>query len=209
MRDRAGPMNGRPQASIRQREALMRTYCLFQAANSPDLRAFAEERTGGRLPTGLGPWTLVREIQPNEEWAIPVSRAVVAAGILESGFYLWGPAERPAAPHLIIESDRVEGTAVFDLKYDQIGTIKRLLIEKVSGRVVFVDVTFGGFLGIGSHHVTIPWDKLTYDKELEGYRTDLTEAQIRGAASLYGDKGVLPDRKSQQEMSDYWNEVRN
>jgi hypothetical protein len=28
----------------------------------------------------------------------------------------------------------------------------------VSGRVLYVDVTFGGFLGIGVHHRTIPWE---------------------------------------------------
>lgn len=183
----------------------MRTYYLFQAANSPDLRGFAEEPAGAGLPADLGPWTLARQIRPNEEWTLAVSRAVVAAGLIENGFYLWGPAEQPAASHLVIESDRVEGTAVFDSKNDQIGTIKRLLIEKVSGRVCFVDVTFGGFLGIGSHHVTIPWDKLAYDKELEGYRTDLTEAQIRGAANLSADQGVLLDQKRQQDMQTYWN----
>ncbi|MGX1788210.1 PRC-barrel domain-containing protein [Bosea sp. NPDC055332] len=184
----------------------MRTYYLFQAVNSPDLRGFADEPAGASLPADLGPWMLAQQIRPNEEWSLAISRAVVAAGLIENGFYLWGPAERPA-PHLIIESDRVEGTAVFDSKNDQIGTIKRLLIEKVSGRVSFVDVTFGGFLGIGSHHVTIPWEKLTYDKELEGYRTDITEAQVRGAAVLYGDKGALPDQKRQQDMSDYWNDA--
>ena len=185
----------------------MRTYCLFQAVNSRDLRGFTEEPTGASLPQDLGPWTLVREIRPDAEWTPKVSRAVVAAGIIENGFYLWGPVERPAAAHLFIESDRVAGTAVFDRKYDQIGTIKRLLIEKVSGLVFFVDVTFGGFLGIGSHHVTIPWEKLVYDKELEGYRTDITEAQVRGAATLYGDGRVSPDQKRQQEMRDYWNDL--
>ncbi|CAH1671409.1 PRC-barrel domain protein [Hyphomicrobiales bacterium] len=185
----------------------MRTYYLFQAVNSPDLRGFAEEPAGASLPVDLGPWRLAQQIRPNEDWPLAVSRAVVAAGLIENGFYLWGPAEQSATAHLVIESDRVEGTAVFDSKNDQIGIIKRLLIEKVSGRVSFVDVTFGGFLGVGSHHVTIPWEKLAYDKELEGYRTDITEAQIRGAASLYGDKGALADRKRQQEMSDYWNGV--
>jgi hypothetical protein len=99
------------------------------------------------------------------------------------------------------------GTAVFDRNHDHIGTIKRLLIEKVSGRVFFVDVTFGGFLGIGSRHVTIPWEKLAYDKELEGYRTDITEAQVRNAATRYGDEGVLPDPRRQQELRDYWNDL--
>lgn len=183
----------------------MRTYYLFHAVNSPDLRGFTEQPAGTGLPPDLGPWTLVQEIGPNEEWTPAISRAVVAAGILENGFYLWGPIDRPTVSHLIIESDRVEGTAVFDHKNDQIGTIKRLLIEKVSGRVRDVDVTFGGFLGIGSHHVRIPWEKLAYDKELEGYRTDVTEAQVRGAATFYGDEGVSPDRKRQQDLSDYWN----
>jgi hypothetical protein len=185
----------------------MRTYHLFQAVNSPDLRGFTDEPTGASLPPDLGPWILVQEIGPDEEWTPAVSRAVVAAGIIENGFYLWGPVEQPGMSHLIIESDRVEGTAVFDSKYDQIGTIKRLLIEKVSGRVLYVDVTFGGFLGIGSHHVTIPWEKLTYDKELEGYRTDMTEDQVRSAASLRGDKGVPPDRKRQRDTGDYWNDL--
>lgn len=185
----------------------MRTYCLFQAVNSPDLRGFTEEPTGASLPPELGPWSLVEEIGPGEEWTPHVSRAVVAAGIIENGFYLWGPAERPTASHLIVESDRVEGTAVFNREFEQIGTIKRLLIEKQSGRVVFVDVTFGGFLGIGSHHITIPWEMLAYDKELEGYRTEITEAQVREAAKFHeGDSGA-PDRSRQQDIRDYWNDL--
>lgn len=178
----------------------MRTYRLFQAANSPDLRGFTDEPAGANLPPEHGPWTLIREIGPDEDWTLAISRAVVAAGLIENGFYLWGPVEQAA--HLIIESDRVEGTAVFGGKNEQIGTIKRLLIEKVSGRVLYVDVTFGGFLGIGSRHVTIPWDKLAYDKELEGYRTDLTEAQVRAAAAATVEEGATPERRRPQAAQD-------
>jgi hypothetical protein len=114
-------------------------------------------------------------------------------------------ADREAAEfHPVIESDRVEGTAVFNRQGKQIGTIKPLLIEKVSGRALYVDVTFGGFLGIGVHHRTIPWDKLTYAEDLKGYRTNVTEEQVQGAPSFYGDDEVWPDRKRQQEMRDYW-----
>jgi hypothetical protein len=128
---------------------------------------------------------------------------------LENGFLLWETSKEPAPFHPVIESDRVEGTAVFNQRGKQIGTIKRLLIEKVSGRVLFVDVTFGGFLGIGVHHRTVPWDKLSYDKGLEGYRTDITEEQVQGAPSFYGDEGddlVWPDRKREKELRDYWHD---
>jgi hypothetical protein len=184
----------------------MRTYYVFRSTNSPDLRAFADDPEGSQLPADQGPWTLVREIQPDDEWDLDVSRAIVAAGILENGFLLWGPVRRPASSRPVIESDRVEGTAVFDSSANQIGTIKRLLIEKVSGRVVYVDVTFGGFLGMGVHHHTIPWDKLHYDTELEGYRTEVTETHLREAPSLYGDDQVWPDRERQKEFQDYWND---
>jgi hypothetical protein len=33
----------------------------------------------------------------------------------------------------IIESDRVEGTTVYDARGNSIGSIKRLMIEKISG----------------------------------------------------------------------------
>jgi hypothetical protein len=184
----------------------MRTYYLFRSETTPGLRGFADNPTGESLPTEHGPWTLTQQVGPDEEWSLDISRAVVAVGIIENGYYLWGPINRPAPSHPVIESDRVEGTPVFDLNDNWIGTIKRLLIEKVSGRVLYVDVTFGGFLGIGAHHHTIPWDKLLYDKELEGYRTDVTEAQVQGAPAFYGDDLIWPDRKREQELRDYWND---
>jgi len=185
----------------------MRTYYVFQSKTAPDLRGFTDDAGGETLPADQGPWILTQEISPDDEWTLGISRAVVAAGIIENGFYLWGPISQPAAVHPVIESDRVEGTAVFDPHGTQIGTIRRLLIEKVSGRVLYVDVTFGGFLGLGVHHHTIPWDKLSYDKELEGYRTDVTESQVQGAPAFYGDDRVWPDRRREQEMRDYWHDI--
>jgi PRC-barrel domain len=44
----------------------------------------------------------------------------------------------------LIESDRVEGTTVYDPQGNNIGTIKRLMIEKLSGRVAYAIMSFGG-----------------------------------------------------------------
>ena len=64
-------------------------------------------------------------------------------------------AERPS--HAFIESDRVEGSAVYRSNGDQIGTIERLIIEKVSSKVAYAIMGFGGFLGIGEDHYPVPW----------------------------------------------------
>ena len=180
----------------------MRTYYVFQSQTSPDLRGFTDNASGHTLPAEDGPWVLYNQIAPDARWDLGISRAVVAMAIKENGFYLWG--DRKTTPKAVVESDRVERTAVFDPQGDQIGTIKRLLIEKVSGRVLYVDVTFGGFLGIGVHHHTIPWEKLTYDRELSGYRTDITAEQVKGAPAFFGDDEIWHDRKREQQMTDYW-----
>ena len=68
----------------------MRTYYIFQATSFPDLRGFTDDPRGDMLPTEEGPWTFVRQVGPDEEWNLNVSRAVVAAGILENGFFSLG-----------------------------------------------------------------------------------------------------------------------
>lgn len=85
----------------------------------------------------------------------------------------------------LIGSDRVEGTKVFDPSGKHIGTIKRLMIDKIGGRVAYAIASFGGFLGMGAQEYAIPWDTLDYDPNLGGYRTDITKDQLEGAPSFY------------------------
>jgi PRC-barrel domain len=184
-------------------EAVMKTYYVFKSQSAPDLRGFTDDPSGSGLPPEDGPWALAKTITPDAKWDLDVSRAVVAAAINNNGFYLSGTRPQWSAK-AIIESDRVEGTAVYDPQGNQIGTIKRLLIEKASGRVLYVDITFGGFLGIGVHHHTIPWEKLAYDRDFGGYRTDVTAEQVRGAPSFFGDAEIWHDRNREQQMRDYW-----
>ncbi|CEG08846.1 PRC-barrel domain protein [Afipia felis] len=70
----------------------------------------------------------------------------------------------------LIGSDRVQGTSVFDANAEKIGVIERVMIEKVSGRVSFAVLSFGGFLGIGDEHYPLPWPALKYNVELGGYQ---------------------------------------
>jgi hypothetical protein len=184
----------------------MTTYYDFRSEKDPEFHGFTDDPSGDKLPVENRPWIRVSQIASEENWALGLSKAAVTAGILENGFFLWDKRtfDQPSSSKPVIESDRVEGTAVYDPKDNRIGTIKRLIIEKVSGRVLYVEITFGGFLGLGTHHHTIPWEKLNYDPRLGGYRTDITEEQVRGAPTFYGDGDVWPDRQREKETQDYW-----
>src|SRR3954471_2000555 len=87
----------------------------------------------------------------------------------------------PDPAHPLIESDRVEGTAVYGANGEQIGRIKRLVIEKASGHVAYAVTEFGGFLGLGAEAHTIPWPQLHHDATLGGYKTMITADQLQNA----------------------------
>ena len=105
----------------------------------------------------------------------------------------------------LIESDRVEGTSVYDPQGYDIGSIKRVMIEKISGRVAYAVMSFGGFLGMGAEEHAIPWSKLTYDTSLGGYRTDITESQLRGAPAFARKQDWdWSDRGRERELHDHY-----
>jgi len=105
----------------------------------------------------------------------------------------------------LIESDRVEGTTVYDPQGNNIGSIKRLMIEKLSGRVAYAVMSFGALLGMGSEEHAVPWSKLTYDTSLGGYRTDISESQLRGAPAFSRDRSWdWNDRDRERELHDHY-----
>ncbi|MBC8048793.1 MAG: PRC-barrel domain-containing protein [Chitinophagales bacterium] len=83
--------------------------------------------------------------------------------------------------NMLISSESVEDTKVYGSDADKIGSIHHLMIEKTSGQVVYAVVEFGGFLGLGRSHYPLPWSAIRYDSELEGYRTNVTEDQLKNA----------------------------
>lgn len=62
--------------------------------------------------------------------------------------------------------------------------MRRLMIDKVSGRVAYAVVTFGGILGIGADEYPVAWNDLDYGVNIGGYRLNLTEEQVRQSPTL-------------------------
>ena len=104
----------------------------------------------------------------------------------------------------LIESDRVEGTTVYDTAGNALGAIKRLMIDKLSGRVSYAVMSFDTFLGMGGKEHAIPWAKLHYDTELGGYRTDITEQQLKGAPETISGDDDWTDADRSRDLHSYW-----
>jgi hypothetical protein len=89
--------------------------------------------------------------------------------------------------HRCISSEDIHGTTVYGAVGSNIGEIDHLIIDKLSGRVAYAVMSFGGFMGLGHSHYPIPWGALTYDQSLGGFRTNITEQQLKDAPEFSDD----------------------
>jgi hypothetical protein len=89
--------------------------------------------------------------------------------------------------HHLIGSDRVEGTAVMDRDGVKLGTIERLMIDKLSGEVRYAVMSSGGFLGLGESYHPLPWGVLNYNAEEGAYVVDRDRGTLEGGPHYMGD----------------------
>ena len=114
-------------------------------------------------------------------------------------------AEVLARPHPLIASDRVEGTVVRRPNGERLGHIERLMIDKLTGKVSYAILSFGGFLGLGSDLLPLPWGRLNYNTELEAYVLDIEDEELRSAPSFRADKDFdWGDRSLETELHRYY-----
>jgi len=110
--------------------------------------------------------------------------------------------ERAHPDHNLISSNRVQGTRVFSIAGEHIGDVDHMMIDKQSGQVRYVVISFGGFLGIAHKHNPLPWSTLTYDTELCGYATEITEAQLKDSPKFSDDEP--PNRAWEEQIYSHY-----
>ena len=105
----------------------------------------------------------------------------------------------------LIGSDKVEGTAVYGSDNTKIGSIERVMIDKVSGKVSYAVLSFGGFLGMGANLLPLPWARLRYNPKFEAYELDIDDDELRRAPSFRADKDFdWGDRTQEAELHRYY-----
>lgn len=102
--------------------------------------------------------------------------------------------------YALISADKVEGTEVFSRDGKHLGEVEKIMIDKVSGKVAYAVISFGGFLGMGKTRRALPWDVLHYDTDRAGYVIDLDEATLRATPELSGDED-LDDAEWRERLS--------
>ncbi len=111
--------------------------------------------------------------------------------------------------HELISSARMEGTPVFNKQGTKLGTVHSVMIYKKTGQVAYAVLSFGGFLGLGTHVHPLPWELLDYDADRHGYVVDLSREMLEKAPTLHLDEADRPsDRSYDERLYDYYGAPR-
>lgn len=107
--------------------------------------------------------------------------------------------------HSLVPSDHVEGAIVYGRDGKRIGTIERLMLDKLQGTVAYAVVQTGGLLAIERHHYPVPWSSLRFNAVRKGYETNATLDELRGGPSeLDGGAFDWGDRSAPYPHPQYW-----
>ena len=104
----------------------------------------------------------------------------------------------------VISSEKVEGTAVYNVAGEKLGSIDDLMIDKVLGQVRYAVLEFGGFLGMGTDRYPIPWKVLKYSTDKQGYVVPLDKARLEKAPKYSEGKAPVYDNEYGTRVNSYY-----
>ena len=103
--------------------------------------------------------------------------------------------------HTMVPSDRVEHVTVFGRDGAKLGTIERLMLDKVSGIVAYAVIKTGGVLST-HHHYPVQWSALRYDPARQAFQAELTADDLRSGPCDFD--GVAFDWGDRYPHPQYW-----
>lgn len=120
---------------------------------------------------------------------------------------------------VVLRVSKLNGRNVENATGDKIGDIKTVYIDPGYGRVNYVALSVGGFLGIGDRVVAVPWDaiKTTMTDNKEKMTLNATKEQLEKAPQYLSDKAKAKDMVdstwigtvySYYTVRPYWSDAR-
>lgn len=92
----------------------------------------------------------------------------------------------PNSPE-VLSASTIMSDKVVNAKGEDLGKIEDLMIDLSRGRISYVVLSFGGFLGIGDKLFAIPWEALTLDAENKRFILNVDKERLEKAPGFNKD----------------------
>jgi sporulation protein YlmC with PRC-barrel domain len=83
------------------------------------------------------------------------------------------------------------GNAVRNHEGEDLGRVEDFMLDLETGRMAYVVLSFGGFLGLGNKLFAVPWSAFTIDSIHHAFVLDVSKERLKEAPGF--DKDHWPD----------------
>jgi sporulation protein YlmC with PRC-barrel domain len=81
----------------------------------------------------------------------------------------------------VMGASTLEGDKVLSTDGEQVGKVKEIMLDVTAGRIAYVVMSSGGFLGIGDKLFAIPWSAFTLDTTRKCFLLALSSERVKNA----------------------------
>ncbi|MCA8092703.1 PRC-barrel domain-containing protein [Burkholderia anthina] len=93
-------------------------------------------------------------------------------------------ASRGGAGPNVMAATTLTGDKVLSSDGKEIGKVADIMLDVCSGRIAYVVLSCGGFLGMGDKLLAVPWGAFILDTDEKCFRLDATEARIKSTSGF-------------------------
>jgi len=104
----------------------------------------------------------------------------------------------------LIAATKVDGTSVYNLAGENLGTVDDIMMDKVSGQAIYAVMSFGGFLGMGKKHHPLPWGTLKYDDTKSGFVLAMDKKQLQDSPNYDTDSDFQWTPEYDRKVDSYY-----
>lgn len=109
----------------------------------------------------------------------------------------------PNSPVKFLTATSIIGDDVLNPKGEHLGTIKDIMIDLAAGKIEYVVVEFGGFLGMGEKYFALPYPLLKLDSKEQAFILDQPKEVLEKAPGF--DKEHWPETNTHLfDTNAYW-----
>lgn len=107
-------------------------------------------------------------------------------------------------PVKYLTSSTIVGDKVYNTLDESLGEIKDLMLDLSEGKIEYVVIEFGGFLGIGEKYFAVPFKALTLDTSRHAFILHQKKEVLENAPGF--DKNHWPETNSHamEKTYNYW-----
>lgn len=105
----------------------------------------------------------------------------------------------------VMSASTLAGDDIYNDREEKLGRVEEIMLDVVDGRVSYVVLSFGGFIGMGNKLFAIPWQAFRLDEANRRFILDVPKETLERAPGF--DKDDWPDMGAEsysRQINDYY-----